>query len=42
VLHSHSDWVHRRDDAGGAPTAEALRDSRFLLLFRAEMGMLGR
>jgi hypothetical protein len=42
VLHSHSDWVHRRDDAGGAPTAEALRDSRFLLLFHAEMGMLGR
>ena len=42
VIHSHSDWVHRRDDAGGVPTAEALRDSRFLLLFRAEMATLGR
>ena len=41
VLHSHSDWVHRRDDAGAAPTADALRDSRFLLLFRAELAMLG-
>lgn len=42
VLHAHSDWVHRRDDAGGVPAAEALRDSRFLLLFRAELAMLGR
>lgn len=42
VLHSHSDWVHRRDDAGGAPTVEALRDSRFLRLFNAELEMLAR
>ena len=42
VLHSHSDWIHRRDDAGAVPDAEALRDSRFLLLFREELAMLGR
>jgi hypothetical protein len=42
VLHSHSDWVHRRDDAGGVPTGDALRDSRFLLLFRAELEMVDR
>jgi hypothetical protein len=37
VLHSHSDWVHRRDDVGGAPSDDALRDSRFLGLFHAEL-----
>lgn len=37
VLHSHSDWVHRRDDVGDAPTDDALRDSRFLRLFHAEL-----
>jgi len=42
VLHSHSDWVHRRDDAGAEPDAEALRDSRFLQLFHAELGMIER
>ena len=42
VLHSHSDWIHRRDDAGASPTVEALRDSRFLRLFHAELSMLGR
>ena len=42
VLHSHSDWIHRRDDAGGVPAAEALRDSRFLLLFRTELALLDR
>jgi hypothetical protein len=41
VLHSHSDWIHRRDDAGAEPDAEALRDSRFLRLFHAELDMLG-
>ena len=41
MIHAHSDWVHRRDDAGGPPTAEALRDSRFLRLFRAELEMIG-
>jgi len=41
MIHAHSDWVHRRDDAGGPPSAESLRDSRFLLLFRAELGMIG-
>jgi hypothetical protein len=42
TLHSHSDWIHRRDDAGREPDAEALRDSRFLRLFDAELKMLGR
>jgi hypothetical protein len=37
VLHSHSDWVHRRDDVGGAPADDALRDSRFLRLFHTEL-----
>jgi hypothetical protein len=40
VLHSHSDWVHRRDDVGGAPAADALRDSGFLRLFHAELETL--
>ena len=42
VIHSHSDWVHRRDDAGAEPDVEALRDSRFLRLFETELAMLGR
>jgi hypothetical protein len=37
MIHAHSDWVHRRDDAGGTPSVEALRDSRFLRLYRAEL-----
>jgi hypothetical protein len=37
VIHSHSDWVHRRDDVGGTPADDALRDSRFLRLFLAEL-----
>jgi hypothetical protein len=41
VLHSHSDWIHRRDDAGTTPDAEALRDSRFLRLFHAELETMG-
>ena len=39
VIHAHSDWVHRRDDAGAEPSVEALRDSRFLRLYRAELGL---
>jgi hypothetical protein len=42
VLHSHSDWIHRRDDAGAEPDAAALGDSRFLRLFVAELAMLAR
>jgi hypothetical protein len=42
VLHSHSDWIHRRDDAGAEPDAAALGDSRFLRLFTAELKMLAR
>ncbi|MFL5617305.1 MAG: hypothetical protein ACJ79A_02790 [Gemmatimonadaceae bacterium] len=42
LLHSHSDWVHRRDDAGTAPGTDALRDSQFLRLFRAELGTIDR
>jgi hypothetical protein len=41
VLHAHSDWVHRRDDAGTTPDAESLRDSRFLRLFHAELETIG-
>jgi hypothetical protein len=37
MIHAHSDWVHRRDDAGAEPSVEALRDSRFLRLYRAEL-----
>ena len=37
VLHAHSDWVHRRDDAGAVPSMDALRDSRFLRLYHAEL-----
>ena len=37
VIHSHSDWVHRRDDVGGEPADDALRDSRFLRLVHAEL-----
>lgn len=37
MVHSHSDWVHRRDDVGGAPADDALRDSRFLRLLLAEL-----
>lgn len=41
VLHAHSDWVHRRDDAGTTPDTAALRDSRFLRLFHAELETIG-
>jgi len=37
MLHSHSDFVHLRADAGGAPDDAALQGSRFLRLFRAEL-----
>ena len=37
MLHSHSDFVHLRADAGGAPDEAALQGSRFLRLFRAEL-----
>ena len=40
VIHAHSDWVHCRDDAGAEPSVEALRDSRFLRLYRAELESL--
>jgi hypothetical protein len=42
VLHSHSDWIHRRDDAGTEPDAAALGDSRFLRLLIAELELLAR
>jgi hypothetical protein len=41
TLHSHSDWVHRRDDAGAEPDAGAFQDSRFLGLFNAELALKG-
>ena len=41
MIHAHSDWVHRRDDAGGPPSTDSLRDSRFLRLFNAELEMIG-
>jgi hypothetical protein len=37
ALHAHSDWVHLRDDAGGAPTPDRLSGSRFLRLFNMEL-----
>jgi hypothetical protein len=42
VLHAHSDFEHLRADAGGAPDEEALRSSRFLRLFRADLEELAR
>jgi hypothetical protein len=37
MLHAHSDFVHLRADVGGVPDEAALRSSRFLQLFRAEL-----
>ena len=40
VLHAHSDFVHMRADAGGAPDQETLRGSRFLQLYHADFEAL--
>jgi hypothetical protein len=37
VLHSHSDYVHRRVDAGGTPSRRALLESTFVRLYNAEI-----
>ncbi|HEX7981540.1 MAG TPA: hypothetical protein VF461_23210 [Gemmatimonadaceae bacterium] len=42
VLHAHSDFLHIRADAGGAPDEEALLSSRFLQLFRADLEELAK
>jgi hypothetical protein len=43
LIHAHSDVLHAVADAGGSPTADALRQSLFLALWTAEVrDMLGR
>jgi hypothetical protein len=37
VLHAHSDFLHLRADAGGAPSNEVLRSSRFLQLVQTDL-----
>jgi hypothetical protein len=37
VLHAHSEYVHFHADAGGTPSADRLRCSRFLTLWADEL-----
>ena len=37
VIHAHSDYVHLCADAGGVPSADQLRTSRFLRLYDVEL-----